>query len=935
MAFIGAGVAVAVPLTASAAPQLIRLPALSVGSAPLGSIDLGSVPPSQPVNFSVVLAPSDPSGLQSLLQNLYTPGSPQYQQWLQPGQFDQEFGPSALNQFLVQAWLHAKGLTSTSFSGFDVDVSAPASVVASALGVTLDLLKAPSGQIGYVAQQIPQIPSTLAGGQIVSVLGLNSFDQFLPEESSATAPSSTESPRALPPNADGLTACSAAQALAARGFDTLPAVGGTYGIGSLLANGQNGRGQTIGIYELAAHSASDVATYAHCFGLTNPVTTIGVDGGGTTGGLGTGEADLDIEQAMSQAPGASVISYEGPNGSAAASYDIWKTIVSTDVAKVVSTSWGECEPMAKADGYIPSFSTLFQQAAAQGQSIIAAAGDTGAEDCYGNNRSVLPEVDYPASDPYVTAVGGTTRNSNGTETVWNDCQANESTACATPNAGAGGGGLSRYEGRAGGQPNAANWSAAQPCGVSCREVPDISANAGVGMVVFALGGWTEDEGTSFVAPLIAGLVADKNVGCATLTGNFAGQLYSLASRGAYGTAFNDITSGNNDLTGSNHGSLAAGSGYDLATGLGSPIAAGLSCPEITGVGGGTSGQQVTVTGLGLERATISFGGKAAQVVAAGNSSATVVVPPGSGTVMVSATGPLGAGRQAADFTYSGSPATAAVALPAQPSAAQLSSPHGFWLVSSDGGVFTFGGARFFGSAGTLHLQRPVVGITPTAGHAGYWLVASDGGVFTYGNAGYYGSIPGLGLAPAGSSGPGKKLNAPIVGMVPTINGAGYFMVASDGGVFAFGNAKFEGSCPSIGGCAGSAVSVVPDATGNGYWLYTSTGRVYAFGDATNYGSTGQEPSPITAAARTADGKGYWVLSANGIVSPFGDAVNHGDRPNATGGFDPADAIVTTSDGGGYWVMAANGTVFPFGDAPDLGTLAGTPLVAPIVAATGW
>ena len=79
--------------------------------------------------------------------------------------------------------------------------------------------------------------------------------------------------------------------------------------------------------------------------------------------------------------------------------------------------------------------------------------------------------------------------------------------------------------------------------------------------------------------------------------------------------------------------------------------------------------------------------------------------------------------------------------------------HGYWLVGSDGGIFTFGSARFYGSTGSLHLQRPVVGIMPTADRGGYWLEASDGGVFAFGDSGFYGSIPGLGMHPAGSGVP--------------------------------------------------------------------------------------------------------------------------------------------------------------------------------------
>ena len=176
------------------------------------------------------------------------------------------------------------------------------------------------------------------------------------------------------------------------------------------------------------------------------------------------------------------------------------------------------------------------------------------------------------------------------------------------------------------------------------------------------------------------------------------------------------------------------------------------------------------------------------------------------------------------------------------------SQHGYWLAGSDGGVFSFGAAQFFGSTAGMKLQRPIVGITPTADNGGYWLVASDGGVFSFGDAGYYGSIPALGLAPAGSSSP-KRLNAPIVGAVPSADGGGYFLVASDGGVFTFGDAKFEGSCPGIGGCSGAAVAVMPDTSGNGYWLVTSTGHVYSFGDAVYQGAPGQQTVPVTAAAR--------------------------------------------------------------------------------------
>jgi hypothetical protein len=260
--------------------------------------------------------------------------------------------------------------------------------------------------------------------------------------------------------------------------------------------------------------------------------------------------------------------------------------------------------------------------------------------------------------------------------------------------------------------------------------------------------------------------------------------------------------------------------------------------------------------------------------------------------------------------------------------------HGYWLVGSDGGIFSFGSAAFHGSTGSTPLQRPVMAITPTSTGNGYWLVASDGGIFSFGDSTYYGSLPGLGFHPAGSGLP-QSLNAPIVGMVPTFTGHGYFMVASDGGVFAFGDAKFEGSCPGIGGCAGRAVAVMPDSTGKGYWLVTNVGGVYAFGDASFYGTPPAGSVPVVGAVATSDGHGYWLLYANGVVSNFGDAVNYGAPVGYVNGFNPATTIFPTLDNKGYWVASARGDVFAYGDSPYLGSMAAAGLNGEIIGAFGF
>jgi hypothetical protein len=259
---------------------------------------------------------------------------------------------------------------------------------------------------------------------------------------------------------------------------------------------------------------------------------------------------------------------------------------------------------------------------------------------------------------------------------------------------------------------------------------------------------------------------------------------------------------------------------------------------------------------------------------------------------------------------------------------------GYWLVGSDGGIFSFGSASFHGSMGGIPLQRPVVGITPTADRNGYWLVASDGGIFSFGDSTFHGSIPGLGLHPAGSGLP-NSLNAPIVGMVPSSTGHGYFMVASDGGVFAFGDAHFEGSCPGIGGCDGTAVSVMPDSSGNGYWLVTNKGDVYGFGDAPGYGSPPPESVTVVSAVATPDGRGYWIVYSNGAVFSAGDAVDMGAPVGYVNVFNPATAIFPTADGRGYWVAAARGDVFSYGDAPYMGSMAAAGLNGLIIAGFGF
>jgi hypothetical protein len=115
--------------------------------------------------------------------------------------------------------------------------------------------------------------------------------------------------------------------------------------------------------------------------------------------------------------------------------------------------------------------------------------------------------------------------------------------------------------------------------------------------------------------------------------------------------------------------------------------------------------------------------------------------------------------------------------------AATSTGKGYWLLASDGGVFTFGDARFFGSTGGQHLNAPVIGMGTAAGGHGYWLLASDGGMFSFGHATFYGSIPGIGTCPNAAT---------AVAFTGTNTGLGYWVVLQDGRVVPFGDAEHFG-----------------------------------------------------------------------------------------------------------------------------------------------
>ncbi|HLY65100.1 MAG TPA: S53 family peptidase, partial [Chloroflexota bacterium] len=363
-----------------------------------------------------------------------------------------------------------------------------------------------------------------------------------------------------------------------------------YNVSSLISGGLTGSGQTIGIVTLApfsssasntASSASDVTLFRSTYGLPNPLSLTRMQCIGQTTTCDTGgevETTLDVEWSSAMAPGAAIKTFEGAdNGDAAFLAAITAAVGDINVS-VISTSWGECEAWTP-----PSFrnqvDSLLAGALAMGKSksFFAASGDSGAYDCPDSSSSPtvvdFPAVDYPASSPYVTAVGGTTLSLTSPgmgyagETAWS-CTGQSS--CVGGNGGSGGG--CSQDWTSSGGPAAEPMPAWQQgrislCG-SNRAVPDVAGNAdpstGYSICYSGSCSWVYG-GTSVAAPVWAGIMADINQGRVakglSVEGFANPSLYAAGS--GSNPPFHDITSGSN-------GQYSAGSGWDAVTGWGSP-----------------------------------------------------------------------------------------------------------------------------------------------------------------------------------------------------------------------------------------------------------------------------------------------------------------------------------------------------------------------------
>ncbi len=254
---------------------------------------------------------------------------------------------------------------------------------------------------------------------------------------------------------------------------------------------------------------------------------------------------------------------------------------------------------------------------------------------------------------------------------------------------------------------------------------------------------------------------------------------------------------------------------------------------------------------------------------------------------------------------------------ASPALSSGTKGNGYWVVTSDGGVRTFGNARFYGSeAGQSH--APIVAGARTPDGNGYWLAAADGAVYSFGDAHYYGGMAG------------HHLNGSIVGMASMPDGHGYILLGSDGGIFNFGDSRFYGS---TGGWRLNApvLDMTITASGHGYWFVAADGGVFTFGDAKFHGSTGSMHlnSPVRSMTAMATGSGYWMVASDGGIFAF-NAPFEGSLPGVrgiqslVGGSLIRMRALPSNDG--YYILGRDGTVYAFGQAKWYGSAPGASAV---------
>ena len=537
------------PTPAPKPSEFVRIPGHIPYRMMARSLMIGQVNPSSTIHLALALPVRNQAKLTSFLQNLYNPKSPLYGKYLTPAEFTQQFGPTEQEYSEVERYAESQGLTieHTHRNRLLLDVSGSAATVEKAFDLKLMNYRLPDGRESYAPDNNPLVPRSIAA-ELLGVVGLDNMTLLHPQFVKRSSLSRI-APQQIGTGPDG--GMSPSDIKTAYNLSNLPL---------------DGSGETLGLFEMDGYDSSDITQYENQFGLNAPyLQNISVDGAsGVQSSDGQVEVTLDIEMMIALAPNANeIVVYQGPN-SVSGTIDTYAQIADDDIANEISASWVYKE--TDISSYPPFYNTennLFQQMAAQGQSMFAAAGDWGAY----NGGSTL-SVNDPASQPYVTGVGGTTLSVSypggpwSGETTWNELNIGS---------GAGGGGISTIWPIPIYQQSVATpgWALLSQGSTTMRNVPDVSLNSdpNTGYSIVVNGSWGVVGGTSAAAPLWAAYTAllnQQSVANGNPRYGFLNPLlYQLGQGSSYNQVFHDINDG------SNNGFYPAIDGYDDATGWGS------------------------------------------------------------------------------------------------------------------------------------------------------------------------------------------------------------------------------------------------------------------------------------------------------------------------------------------------------------------------------
>ncbi|GCE18539.1 S53 family peptidase [Dictyobacter kobayashii] len=555
--------------------------------------------PNTPLTIAIGLRMHNQDGLEQYVKDTSQTKN-KLKRALTSEQLLQAYSPFPAEQQAVIDYMQQNGFTTTQTFKHRLVVGFSGTIgqAEQAFHISINNYTAKNGQSFYAPATDPQVPSTIAP-YISTIQGLDNTVRY---SHGPVAPVKPGQHTALSANAtsNAVTCPGNEPAGKTPVYYTPGQIKSAYNT-TALQNTFKGDGQHVALVEFSDYKSADIQSYANCFGgNTVPVTRIKADQQGGNIDDGTVEAELDMELILSTAPRLAGLHVYETQNTAQGNLLMWGQIIA-DAVPVVSTSWGICEAdMTPSD--FQTENSLFAIAAAQGQSIFAASGDSGSSgnlntgsNCADSNFHVLD----PASQPYVTGVGGTSLyiNSNGTynrESTWNSQN------------GASGGGISTQWAMPSWQQNVTKYTPTQSCGSStgyCRQVPDVSLSAdpsyGYLMYVSPCNtngtcpspNWYDIGGTSAAAPMFAAYTALANQQSLSQgyfnLGFMNPLLYGLAQNPTlYANDFHDITTGNNNLVGGSQ--YAATGGYDLATGLGT-VKSGTLFSDLVNLAGAQTG----------------------------------------------------------------------------------------------------------------------------------------------------------------------------------------------------------------------------------------------------------------------------------------------------------------------------------------------------------